>query len=117
MNLARNLKKSLILENKIFKLAGKDFNIGSPKQLGEILFIELKISGGKKTKSGTFSTDVTTLSNLSDQGYEIASLILEWRELTKLKSTYTDALQKQATKHQSRVHTSYGIANTLTGMY
>ena len=108
-------KESLILENKIFKLAGKDFNIGSPKQLGEILFIELKISGGKKTKSGTFSTDVSTLSNLSDQGYEIASLILEWRELTKLKSTYTDALQKQATKHQSRVHTSYGIANTLTG--
>ena len=108
-------KESLILENKIFKLAGKDFNIGSPKQLGEILFIELNISGGKKTKSGTFSTDVSTLSNLSDQGYEIASLILEWRELTKLKSTYTDALQKQATKHQSRVHTSYGIANTLTG--
>ena len=108
-------KESLILENKIFKLAGKEFNIGSPKQLGEILFIELKISGGKKTKSGTFSTDVSTLSNLSDQGYEIASLILEWRELTKLKSTYTDALQKQATKHQSRVHTSYGIANTLTG--
>ena len=108
-------KESLILENKIFKLAGKDFNIGSPKQLGEILFIELKIAGGKKTKSGTFSTDVSTLTNLSDQGYEIASLILEWRELTKLKSTYTDALQKQATKHQSRVHTSYGIANTLTG--
>jgi len=108
-------KDSLILEKKIFKLAGKDFNIGSPKQLGEILFIELKIAGGKKTKSGTFSTDVSTLSNLSDQGYEIASLILEWRELTKLKSTYTDALQKQATKHQSRVHTSYGIANTLTG--
>ena len=108
-------KESLILENKIFKLAGKEFNIGSPKQLGEILFIELNISGGKKTKSGTFSTDVSTLSNLSDQGYEIASLILEWRELTKLKSTYTDALQKQATKHQSRVHTSYGIANTLTG--
>ena len=108
-------KESLSLENKIFKLAGKDFNIGSPKQLGEILFIELKIAGGKKTKSGTFSTDVSTLSNLSDQGYEIASLILEWRELTKLKSTYTDALQKQATKHQSRVHTSYGIANTLTG--
>ena len=108
-------KESLILENKIFKLAGKEFNIGSPKQLGEILFIELNISGGKKTKSGTFSTDVSTLSNLSDQGYEIASLILEWRELTKLKSTYTDSLQKQATKHQSRVHTSYGIANTLTG--
>ena len=108
-------KESSILEKKIFKLAGKDFNIGSPKQLGEILFIDLKIHGGKKTKSGTFSTDVTTLSNLADEGYKIASLILEWRELTKLKSTYTDALQNQATKHQSRVHTSYGIANTLTG--
>ncbi len=108
-------KDSLILEKKIFELAGKDFNIGSPKQLGEILFIDLKIHGGKKTKSGTFSTDVNTLSNLSDEGYEIASLILEWRELTKLKSTYTDALQNQATKNYSRVHTSYGIANTLTG--
>jgi DNA polymerase-1 len=108
-------KESLLLEKKIFKLAGKDFNIGSPKQLGEILFIDLKIKGAKKTKSGTFSTDVSTLSNLSDEGYEIASLILEWRELTKLKSTYTDALQNQATKNDSRVHTSYGLANTLTG--
>ena len=108
-------KESLLLEKKIYKLAGKDFNIGSPKQLGEILFIDLKIDGAKKTKSGTYSTDVSTLSNLSDQGYEIASLILEWRELTKLKSTYTDSLQNQATKSNSRVHTSYGLANTLTG--
>ncbi len=108
-------KESLLLEKKIYKLAGKVFNIGSPKQLGEILFIDLKIEGAKKTKSGTFSTDVSTLSNLSDQGYEIASLILEWRELTKLKSTYTDTLQNQATKNNSRVHTSYGLANTLTG--
>ena len=108
-------KESKLLEKKIFKLAEKDFNIGSPKQLGEILFVDLNIKGGKKTKSGTFSTDVTTLSNLSDQGYKIASFILEWRELTKLKSTYTDALQNQATENNSRVHTSYGIANTLTG--
>ncbi len=108
-------KESLVLEKKIFKVADKEFNIGSPKQLGEILFINLNIPGGKKTKSGTFSTDVNTLSDLSNEGYEIASLILEWRELTKLKSTYTDALQNQATKSQSRVHTSYGIANTLTG--
>ena len=90
-------------------------NIGSPKQLGEILFIDLNIRGGKKTKTGTFSTDSSTLSSLSDQGYKIASLILDWRELTKLKSTYTDALQNQATKNNSRVHTSYGVANTLTG--
>ena len=108
-------KESLLLEKKIYKLAGKDFNIGSPKQLGEILFIDLKIEGAKKTKSGTYSTDVSTLSSLSEQGYEIASLILEWRELTKLKSTYTDSLQSQATKNNSRVHTSYGLANTLTG--
>ena len=108
-------KDSLVLEKKIYKFAGKNFNIGSPKQLGEILFVDLKIQGGKKTKSGTFSTDSSTLSNLSDQGYEIASLILDWRELTKLKSTYTDALQNQATKNNSRVHTSYGVANTLTG--
>ncbi len=108
-------KDSLVLEKKIYKLAGKNFNIGSPKQLGEILFVDLSIEGGKKTKSGTFSTDSSTLSNLSDRGYEIASLILDWRELTKLKSTYTDALQNQATKNNSRVHTSYGVANTLTG--
>jgi len=83
--------------------------------LGEILFIDLKIEGGKKTKSGTFSTDSATLLNLSYQGHKIASLVLDWRELTKLKSTYTDALQNQTTKKKSRVHTSYGIANTLTG--
>ncbi|MBD1147245.1 DNA polymerase I [Pelagibacterales bacterium SAG-MED31] len=108
-------KDSLILEKKIFKSVGKSFNIGSPKQLGEVLFIDLKIKGGKKTKSGTFSTNSSMLTSLSDQGYEIAGLILDWRELTKLKSTYTDALQYQATKNKSRVHTSYGLANTLTG--
>ena len=108
-------KESLVLEKKIYNLAGKDFNIGSPKQLGEVLFIDLQIEGAKKTKSGSFSTDSSTLSTLSDQGYEIAKLILDWRELTKLKSTYTDALQNQSTKNSSRVHTSYGLANTLTG--
>ncbi|MDC6448465.1 DNA polymerase, partial [Alphaproteobacteria bacterium] len=108
-------QESLFLEKKIFKLAGKDFNIGSPKQLGQVLFTDLGIKGGKKTKSGTFSTNSSTLSSLSDQDYEIAQLILEWRELTKLKSTYTDALQNQATENNSRVHTSYGLANTLTG--
>ena len=108
-------RDSDVLKKKIFKLSGTEFNIGSPKQLGEILFIDLNIKGGKKTKSGTFSTDSATLISLSDQGYEIASLVLDWRELTKLKSTYTDALQNQATEKNSRVHTSYGIANTLTG--
>ncbi len=102
------------LEKNIFQLSKEEFNIGSPKQLGEILFINLKIPGGKKTKSGTYSTDSSTLGSLSSDGYEIAKLVLEWRELTKLKSTYTDALFR-LTDNKSRVHTSFGLANTLTG--
>ncbi len=102
------------LEKNIYKLSKEEFNIGSPKQLGEILFINLNIPGGKKTKSGTYSTDSSTLNNLASDGYEIAKLVLEWRELTKLKSTYTDALYR-LTDDKSRVHTSFGLANTLTG--
>jgi len=102
------------LEKNIFKLSKEEFNIGSPKQLGEILFINLKIPGGKKTKSGTYSTDSLALNNLASDGFEIAQLVLEWRELTKLKSTYTDALFR-LTDDKSRVHTSFGLANTLTG--
>ena len=75
------------LEMKIYKLSKEEFNIGSPKQLGEILFVNLKIPGGKKTKSGTYSTDSSTLNNLASDGFEIAQLVLDWRELTKLKST------------------------------
>ena len=103
------------LEKQIFKLSKKEFNIGSPKQLGEILFFDLNIPGGKKTKSGIFSTNSSTLNDLSFQGYDIARLVLEWRELTKLKSTYTDALNAQTDEISKRVHTSFGIANTLTG--
>jgi len=103
------------LEKQIFKLSKKEFNIGSPKQLGEILFSDLNIPGGKKTKSGIFSTDSSTLNDLSFKGYDIARLVLEWRELTKLKSTYTDALNEQTNDVSKRVHTSFGIANTLTG--
>jgi len=102
------------LEKNIYKLSKEEFNIGSPKQLGEILFVNLKISGGKKTKSGTYSTDSSTLNNLASDGFEIAQLVLDWRELTKLKSTYTDALFR-LTDDKSRVHTSFGLANTLTG--
>ncbi|PPR49606.1 MAG: DNA polymerase I [Alphaproteobacteria bacterium MarineAlpha5_Bin5] len=108
-------KDSNNIAKKIFKFSKKEFNIGSPKQLGEILFLDLKIEGAKKTKSGTFSTDSSTLQDLESKGYEIAKLVLEWREVTKLKSTYTDALQEQAIKKTNRIHTSYGIANTLTG--
>ncbi len=102
------------LEKNIYKLSKEEFNIGSPKQLGEILFVNLKIPGGKKTKSGTYSTDSSTLSNLASDGFEIAQLVIDWRELTKLKSTYTDALFR-LTDSKSRVHTSFGLANTLTG--
>ncbi len=102
------------LEKNIFKISKEEFNIGSPKQLGEILFVSLKIPGGKKTKSGTYSTDSSTLNNLASDGFEIAQLVLDWRELTKLKSTYTDALFR-LTDDKSRVHTSFGLANTLTG--
>ena len=102
------------LEKNIYKLSKEEFNIGSPKQLGEILFVNLKIPGGKKTKSGTYSTDSSTLNNLASDGFEIAQLVLDWRELTKLKSTYTDALFR-LTDDKSRVHTSFGLANTLTG--
>ncbi len=102
------------LEKNIYKLSKEEFNIGSPKQLGEILFVNLKIPGGKKTKSGTYSTDSSTLNNLASDGFEIAQLVLDWRELTKLKSTYTDALFR-LTDSKSRIHTSFGLANTLTG--
>ena len=108
-------KESKLIEKKIYNLSKKKFNIGSPKQLGEILFLDLEIPGGKKTKSGAFSTDSSTLNYLASQGHDIALFVLEWRELTKLKSTYTDALQEQVNNKNNRVHTSYGLANTLTG--
>ena len=107
--------QSLKLEKKIFSLSKTEFNIASPKQLGEILFIDMGIKGGKKTKTGTYSTDSGILEELSHQGYEIAKLVLEWRELTKLRTTYTDALLDQAEEKTSRVHTSYATATTLTG--
>ena len=106
---------ALTIEKKIYKIAKKEFNIGSPKQLGEILFIEMKIQGGKKTKTGTYSTDSGILEDLVLQGYEIAKLALEWREVSKLRSTYTDALQEQIDVNTKRVHTSYATATTVTG--
>jgi len=109
------LKQSSKLENKIFKITKKEFNIGSPKQLGEILFIDMGIRGAKKTKSGTYSTDSGILEDLSNNGHDIAKLILDWRELTKLRSTYTNALLEQANLKTNRVHTSYASATTITG--
>ncbi len=107
-------KKLQALEEKIHAKAGTPFNIGSPKQIGEILFDQMEIKGGKKTKTGQWSTDVTTLEKLSAD-YEVVSDILEWRGLSKLKSTYTDALQQQINPATGRVHTSYSMAGTSTG--
>jgi DNA polymerase-1 len=101
------------LEQKIFKEAGENFNIGSPKQLGHILFEKMKLPVGHKTKTG-YSTDSDVLEGLSEKN-PIAKLILDYRELTKLKSTYVDALPALADPHEGRVHTSLNQAATATG--
>lgn len=107
---------ALVLEQEIHSLAGQNFAVGSPKQLGEILFETLKITGGKKSsKSGAYVTDAETLETLAANGHDIAAKVLEWRHLTKLQSTYTDALQKQINPDTGRVHTSYSMASTTTG--
>ncbi|MXP11091.1 DNA polymerase I [Pseudoblastomonas halimionae] len=103
------------LEGEIFELAGEEFTVGSPKQLGDILFDKLGHKGGRKGKSGQYSTDQTVLERLSNDGAEIADKVLEWRQLTKLKSTYTDALQEAINPDTGRVHTSYSLAGAQTG--
>lgn len=108
-------KRIADLEDEIYKLAGTTFNIGSPKQIGEILFDQMGLDSGKKTKTGQHSTDVKTLETLAMQGHEIVQKILDWRGLSKLKSTYTDALQEEINKDTGRVHTSYHMTGTSTG--
>jgi len=108
-------KKLADLETQIHKMAGTEFNVGSPKQIGEILFGDMGLEGGKKTKTGQWATDVDTLEKLSLQGHDIVTKILEWRQLSKLKSTYTDALQDQINPQTGRVHTSFSMAGTSTG--
>lgn len=102
-------------EAEIHKLAGRPFNIGSPKQLGEILFEEMSLQGGKKGKSGAYSTGVDVLTGLAAQGHDLPARVLDWRQLTKLKSTYTDALQEQINPQTGRVHTSFSQAVASTG--
>ena len=103
------------LEKQIHELAGESFSIGSPKQLGEILFGKLGLKGGKKGKSGQYSTDVTVLERLAGDGEPIAQKVVDWRQLAKLKSTYTDALQEQINPKTGRVHTSYSLSGAQTG--
>ncbi len=103
------------LEDAAYKSAGQDFNMGSPKQLGEILFGEMDLPGGKKTKSGQWSTDASQLEYLAAQGHELPQIILDWRTLSKLRSTYTEALQDAINPDTKRVHTSYSMAGAQTG--
>lgn len=103
------------LEGEIHQVAGQEFTVGSPKQLGEILFDKLGYKGGKKGKTGQYSTDVSVLEKLAAEGAPIARLVLEWRQLAKLKSTYTDALQAAINPDTGRVHTSYSLVGAQTG--
>ena len=103
------------LEDEIRELAGEDFNIGSPKQLGEILFDKMSLPGGRRTKTGAWSTDAAALEELAAEGHELPRKVLDWRVLAKLKSTYTDALPQYIHPQTGRVHTSYALAATTTG--
>jgi DNA polymerase-1 len=103
------------LEIEIHKLAGESFNIGSPKQLGDILFGKMGMEGGRKTKTGAWSTDSDVLEDVAAQGHAIAKKVLDWRALAKLRGTYTDALPGYINPKTGRVHTSYAMASTSTG--
>ena len=108
-------EKIVALEAQIYTDCGHEFNIGSPKQLGVVLFDELGLPGGSKTKTGDWSTAVDVLEDLANQGHEFVRKILTWRQLSKLKSTYTEALQQAINEKTGRVHTSYSMAATSTG--
>ena len=103
------------LEDEVYGLAGQKFNLGSPKQLGEILFDHMGLPGGKKTKSGQYATGAQILEDLAAEGHELPRKIVDWRQLSKLKSTYTDALPGFIHPQTKRVHTSYAMASTSTG--
>ncbi len=103
------------LEAEIHELAGETFNLGSPKQLGDILFGKMGLPGAKKTATGAWSTGAQVLEELADQGHELPRRILEWRQLAKLKSTYADALPTFVNPETQRVHTSFSMASTTTG--
>ena len=103
------------IEKHVYELAGERFNIGSPKQLGDILFGRMGLPGGRKTATGAWSTDADALEDLAAQGVEMARRAVDWRQLSKLRSTYTDALPTYINPNTGRVHTSYSLAATSTG--
>ena len=102
-------------ETEIHGLAGHSFNIGSPKQLGEILFEEMGLEGGRKTKTGAYGTGADVLDRLAAEGHDLPARVLDWRQLTKLKNTYTDTLQEEINPETGRVHTTYAMAGAATG--
>ncbi|MBT7943157.1 MAG: DNA polymerase I, partial [Alphaproteobacteria bacterium] len=104
-----------VLEGEIHTLAGREFNVGSPKQLGEVLFDEMGLPGGKKGKTGAYATGVEVLEGLGDEGNGLPAKVLDWRQLAKLKSTYSDALMEQINPETGRVHTSYSQGAVSTG--
>ncbi|OUS07766.1 DNA polymerase I [Rhodobacterales bacterium 52_120_T64] len=103
------------LEDEIYELAGGKFNVASPKQLGEILFDQMGIEGGKKGKTGAYTTGADILEDLAAEGHDLPARVLDWRQMAKLKSTYTDALQGHINPDTGRVHTSYVISGATTG--
>ncbi len=108
-------QKMAALEDEIHALAGGKFNVGSPKQLGEILFDQMGLDGGKKGKTGAYATGADVLEDLAAEGHELPARVLDWRQLSKLKSTYTDALQQHINPETGRVHTSYVQTGANTG--
>ena len=108
-------QEAAAIEDEIYELAGERFNIGSPKQLGDILFGKLGLPGGSKTKTGQWSTSAQVLEELAEEGHPLPRRIVDWRQVTKLKSTYTDALPGYINPVTKRVHTSYALAATTTG--
>ena len=118
LQLSENFSKQLAkLQDKIFLCSSSEFNINSTKQLGEIIFDKLKIPGAKKNKSGSFSTNSEVLETLAEQGYEIASLVLSWREISKLKNTYTESLTNNISNKTNRVHTTIQMTGAQTGRF
>jgi len=103
------------VEAEIQEIAGEPINVGSPKQIGDIIFGKMGLPGGTKTKTGAWSTSAQVLDDLAEQGHELPRKILEWRQVSKLKSTYTDALPTYVNPHTHRVHTTYALAATTTG--
>jgi len=108
-------KKIEKIQKEVFKISKKEFNIASPKQLGEILYNELKIADLKKTKKGSFATSAIVLEDLAFKGHKFPQLVLDWRQLSKLKNTYSDSLPEHINKKTKRVHTSFLLAATNTG--